>query len=135
MLGRLPDLESLYLANFYGAFSREEQASLLPGVSSNPYANYRRYFDEADALGPLEQMLYADKKTYLIELLMKQDQMLSLIHIYANGGYSSVRVNVLTTFSLAGFQVTTIGRIWVTAEAVITLIQYQLCLLYTSRCV
>ena len=75
VLGRLPDLESLYLANFYGAFSREEQASLLPGVSSNPYANYRRYFDEADALGPLEQMLYADKKTYLIELLMKQDQM------------------------------------------------------------
>ena len=67
--------DSLYLANFYGAFSREEQASLLPGVSSNPYANYRRYFDEADALGPLEQMLYADKKTYLIELLMKQDQM------------------------------------------------------------
>jgi len=36
---------------------------------------------------------------------------------HANGGYSSVRVNVLTTFSLAVFQVTTIGRIWVTAEA------------------
>ena len=28
----------------------------------------------------------------------------------------SVRVNVLTAFSLAGFQVTTIGRFWVTAE-------------------
>jgi hypothetical protein len=28
--------------------------------------------------------------------------------------------NVLTTFSLAGFQVTTIGRFWVTAEAVMS---------------
>jgi hypothetical protein len=33
-----------------------------------------------------------------------------------DGGYSSRPSNVLTTFSLAGFQVTTIGRIWVTAE-------------------
>ena len=34
-------------------------------------------------------------------------------------GIPHVRVDVLTTFSLAGFQVTTIGRIWVTAEAVL----------------
>jgi hypothetical protein len=33
-----------------------------------------------------------------------------------DGGYSSRLSNVLTAFSLAGFQVTTIGRIWVTAE-------------------
>src|ERR1700688_4343202 len=32
-------------------------------------------------------------------------------------GIPHVRVNVPTTFSLAGFQVTTIGRFWVTAEA------------------
>ncbi len=31
-------------------------------------------------------------------------------------GIPRVRVNVPTTFSLAGFQVTTIGRFWVTAE-------------------
>jgi hypothetical protein len=31
-------------------------------------------------------------------------------------GNPCARVNVLTTFSLAGFQVTTIGRFWVTAE-------------------
>jgi asparagine synthase (glutamine-hydrolysing) len=75
VFGRSPDLESLYLANFYGAFSREEQESLLPSPGGQPYANFRRYFDEAEELGSLEQMLYADKKTYLIELLMKQDQM------------------------------------------------------------
>jgi hypothetical protein len=33
-------------------------------------------------------------------------------------GIPHVRVNVPTTFSLAGFQVTTIGRFWVTAEAI-----------------
>jgi hypothetical protein len=31
-------------------------------------------------------------------------------------GNPCVGVSVLTTFSLAGFQVTTIGRFWVTAE-------------------
>jgi hypothetical protein len=35
---------------------------------------------------------------------------------HVDGGYSSRPSNVLTAFSLAGFQVTTIGRIWVTAE-------------------
>ena len=75
VLGRTPDLESLYLANFYGAFSRKEQACLLPSAHANPYSNFRGAFDEAGGLGLLEQMLYADKKAYLVELLMKQDRM------------------------------------------------------------
>jgi asparagine synthase (glutamine-hydrolysing) len=75
VLGRTGDLESLYLANFYGAFSREEQAQLLGPNAGGAYSNFRRYYDEGAPLGPLEQLLYADKKTYLLELLMKQDQM------------------------------------------------------------
>lgn len=78
VLGRTGDLESLYLANFYGAFSPEDQARLLPGQSYVPgaaYENFHRHFQEGAALGPLEQLLYADKKTYLLELLMKQDAM------------------------------------------------------------
>jgi asparagine synthase (glutamine-hydrolysing) len=35
----------------------------------------RRYFESADADSLLDRMLYADTKTYLHELLMKQDQM------------------------------------------------------------
>jgi hypothetical protein len=35
---------------------------------------------------------------------------------HVDGGYASRLSNVLTAFSLAGFQVTTIGRFWVTAE-------------------
>ena len=76
VLGRTGDsLESMYLANFYGAFSRQEQESLLAGGADGAYDNFRRFFDQARALNPLEQMLFADKKTYLLELLMKQDQM------------------------------------------------------------
>src|SRR5271165_7498787 len=37
-------------------------------------------------------------------------------------GNPCVRVNVLTTFSLAGFQVTTIGRFWVTAEVIFNVV-------------
>jgi hypothetical protein len=36
---------------------------------------------------------------------------------HIDGGYSSVDFNVLTYFLLAGFEVTIIGRFWVTAEA------------------
>ena len=75
-VGRGEDLESLYLDNFYSAFTAAEQASLfksLPGTS--PYGNFRRYWDAPNGIPLLSRMLYADQKTYLVELLMKQDQM------------------------------------------------------------
>ena len=45
------------------------------GGSLDPYADMRRYFESAEADSLLDRMLYADTKTYLHELLMKQDQM------------------------------------------------------------
>jgi hypothetical protein len=36
-----------------------------------------------------------------------------------DGGYFPVEFNVLTYFLLAGFEVTTIGRFWVTAEEMV----------------
>jgi asparagine synthase (glutamine-hydrolysing) len=41
----------------------------------DPHATARRYFAETDAETALDRMLYTDLKTYLHELLMKQDQM------------------------------------------------------------
>ena len=73
--GREANVESLFLDNFYCAFSREEQQDLLPGSHSAIYGNYLRYWDAAEERSPLARMLYADQKTYLVELLMKQDQM------------------------------------------------------------
>jgi asparagine synthase (glutamine-hydrolysing) len=77
-LGREDSQESLYLDNFYCAFSAAEQDRLWqsdkrPGES--PYANFLEYWNAVDSAPLLSRMLYADQKTYLVELLMKQDQM------------------------------------------------------------
>ncbi|MGH9582482.1 MAG: asparagine synthase (glutamine-hydrolyzing), partial [Bryobacteraceae bacterium] len=74
-LGRDASVESLLLDNFYCAFSREEQNSLLGSAPDVVYGNYLRYWNARPDASLLARMLYADQKTYLIELLMKQDQM------------------------------------------------------------
>ncbi|MGE5647750.1 MAG: asparagine synthase (glutamine-hydrolyzing) [Acidobacteriota bacterium] len=75
-VGRGTDVESLYVDNFHSAFSAAEQARLFPQLAgAPPYANYLHYWNTGRAYPPLERMLYADQKTYLVELLMKQDQM------------------------------------------------------------
>jgi asparagine synthase (glutamine-hydrolysing) len=73
-LGRGDSLQSLYLDNFYSAFPAAEQDRLL-GCSTDglPYANFLRYWDRPGST--LSRLLYSDQKTYLVELLMKQDQM------------------------------------------------------------
>src|SRR5205823_10292075 len=45
----------------------------LPDTS--PYAGFRRHWDAHPSISPLARMLLVDQKTYLVELLMKQDQM------------------------------------------------------------
>jgi asparagine synthase (glutamine-hydrolysing) len=76
-LGRNENLESLYLDNFYSAFSSVEQQDLFrlpPGPSA--YEAYLSYWNKAGGdASLLRHMLYSDQKTYLVELLMKQDQM------------------------------------------------------------
>ena len=73
-------LEALYLDNF-AVFSREEQRSLLSGdvrarlATLDPYATATELMEGSDAKTLLDRLLYVDTKTYLHELLMKQDQM------------------------------------------------------------
>jgi asparagine synthase (glutamine-hydrolysing) len=75
-LGRDATLDSLYLDSFYGAFGAEQQRGLLQeSLRGNPYAGYLRYWDSVKLSPVLSRLLYADQKTYLVELLMKQDQM------------------------------------------------------------
>jgi asparagine synthase (glutamine-hydrolysing) len=81
-----PDIESIYFDNF-AVFGRDRQRSLLSaetmeraGISAgsaalDPYAAVRRFMSETNARTLLDRLLYADTKTYLHELLMKQDQM------------------------------------------------------------
>ncbi len=74
-IGRDNTIQSLFLDNFYCAFSKSEQAALLNIPSDGIYDNYLHYQDSVPQASKLGRMLYADQKTYLVELLMKQDQM------------------------------------------------------------
>ncbi|SRR5579883_2019539 len=77
-LGQGEDLETLYLDNFFAAFSGAEQRRLMrPSPRSLPgaYDSYLRWWNSRPEASLLARMLYADQKTYLVELLMKQDQM------------------------------------------------------------
>jgi asparagine synthase (glutamine-hydrolysing) len=79
-LARTPDVENLYLENF-AVFSRAQQLRMLTPEAKDragaldPYATTGRYLAQSDATTTLNRLLYADTKTYLHELLMKQDQM------------------------------------------------------------
>lgn len=74
MFGRAEDLESLYLDNFYCAFSRTE-LDRIGAPAGSPYETYLGYWNARPDQSSLTRALYADQKTYLVELLMKQDQM------------------------------------------------------------
>jgi asparagine synthase (glutamine-hydrolysing) len=71
---------SLYFDNFLSAFSENDQAELLnrdvaaefgPGAA---YAHVLGYWGQSNG-DLLHRLLYTDIKTYLVELLMKQDNM------------------------------------------------------------
>jgi asparagine synthase (glutamine-hydrolysing) len=74
------DIESIYFDNF-SVFSRALQRELLTPETIgriggiDPYAGVREALQQTDAQSLLDRLLYADIKTYLHELLMKQDQM------------------------------------------------------------
>jgi len=67
--------------NFYGIFNPDVQNDVLSAGakqrvdSLDPWQPTVELFDRSTATCFLDRMLYADTKTYLVELLMKQDQM------------------------------------------------------------
>src|SRR5215470_16646313 len=74
------DWASFYFDNFFSAFSWNEQEEVLTDElqselrSCSPYANVLSYWDRSSG-DMLQRLLYTDIKTYLVELLMKQDNM------------------------------------------------------------
>lgn len=69
---------SFYFDNFYSAFSAAEQNELLTPeakqTGGDAYSASMQYWDRSSG-ELLHRLLYTDIKTYLVELLMKQDQM------------------------------------------------------------
>ena len=70
--------ESFYFDNFYSAFAASEQLSLLTPeaqrTGGDVYGNVMGAWENSGG-DLLHKLLYTDIKTYLVELLMKQDQM------------------------------------------------------------
>jgi asparagine synthase (glutamine-hydrolysing) len=69
---------AFYFDNFYSAFSAAEQDELLTPeameMAGDAYAGSMHYWNHSSG-DLLHRLLYTDIKTYLVELLMKQDQM------------------------------------------------------------
>jgi asparagine synthase (glutamine-hydrolysing) len=69
---------SFYFDNFYSAFSDSQQQELLTDEArrsaGDAYAGSMLHWDHTSS-DLLHRLLYTDIKTYLVELLMKQDQM------------------------------------------------------------
>jgi asparagine synthase (glutamine-hydrolysing) len=69
---------SFFYDNFYSAFSAAEQADLLTDearlAAGDAYAGSMQHWEKSSG-DLLHRLLYTDIKTYLLELLMKQDQM------------------------------------------------------------
>jgi asparagine synthase (glutamine-hydrolysing) len=71
---------SFYFDNFFSAFSAAEQKELLTSEFARevaPSAAYKHVLEywERSSGDMLQRLLYTDIKTYLVELLMKQDNM------------------------------------------------------------
>lgn len=79
-LTRDNDIENIFFDNF-AVFGKGMQEKLLSDETKariadrNPYFYQNKWLAKTDAQNVLDKLLYADTKTYLHELLMKQDQM------------------------------------------------------------
>jgi asparagine synthase (glutamine-hydrolysing) len=68
----------MFLDNFAGMPMQQQHALLNASITSgaDPYAASLGYYGRINGTsGVLDRLLYTDMKTYLVELLMKQDQM------------------------------------------------------------
>src|SRR5262249_48279907 len=75
VIGRNDTLSSLLIDNFYAPFSQEQRDRLLLGTDGGACNRFFELWESRPDASPLQRMLYVDQKTYLVELLMKQDQM------------------------------------------------------------
>lgn len=74
------DIENIYFNNF-AIFGKTRQRELFSSetkarvADADPFRGLHRWLDRTPAESTLDKLLYVDTKTYLHELLMKQDQM------------------------------------------------------------
>ncbi|HEY4128771.1 MAG TPA: asparagine synthase (glutamine-hydrolyzing) [Gammaproteobacteria bacterium] len=73
-LGPQPGVRGLFYENFAVFPQSVQQRLLMEPNARDPYAEGMRHYSQAPG-GSLDRMSHADIQTYMVELLMKQDQM------------------------------------------------------------
>jgi asparagine synthase (glutamine-hydrolysing) len=115
-LSRGSNARDLFYENF-SVFSQGVQARLLADparLTDDPYAEGLGYYDRA-AGGPLDRMSAADLQTYLVELLMKQDQMSMAASIesrvpFLDTAFAEYAVSLPASFKLRGWRTKAVLR-------------------------
>jgi len=104
---------SFYFDNFFSAFSESEQAGLISRelahefADGSPYEHVLDYWEHSSG-EMLQRLLYTDIKTYLVELLMKQDNMSMAASIesrvpFLDHGLAEFATNIPQNLQLGGF--------------------------------
>jgi asparagine synthase (glutamine-hydrolysing) len=104
---------SFYFDNFFSAFSEAEQSGLLSPklapefAAGSPYQHVLDYWEHSSG-EMLQRLLYTDIKTYLVELLMKQDNMSMAASIesrvpFLDHGLVEFATNIPQHLQLGGF--------------------------------
>ena len=76
-----PEIDDIYINNFFSGFRPKEQLKILSDETKNrigsivPARGLLALFDKYQSDDFLSRILYMDQKTYLLELLMRQDAM------------------------------------------------------------
>ena len=115
-LARGSNPRDLFYENF-SVFSQGLQERLLADPArlvDDPYAEGLGYYDRAVG-GPLDRMSAADLQTYLVELLMKQDQMSMAASIesrvpFLDTAFAEYAVSLPASFKLRGWRTKAVLR-------------------------
>jgi asparagine synthase (glutamine-hydrolysing) len=115
-LTRGANARDLFYENF-SVFSQGVQERLLADptrLAQDPYAEGLGYYDRAVG-GPLDRMSAADLQTYLVELLMKQDQMSMAASIesrvpFLDTAFAEYAVSLPAAFKLRGWRTKAVLR-------------------------
>jgi asparagine synthase (glutamine-hydrolysing) len=104
---------SFYFDNFFSAFSQADQLELLSPTladelsTNDAYAHVLDYWDHSSG-ETLQRLLYTDIKTYLVELLMKQDNVSMAASLesrvpFLDHALVEFAINIPQSLQVAGF--------------------------------
>ncbi len=122
---------AFYFDNFFSAFNQKDQSDLLTDdfqaevVAGSAYRHVLGYWEKSEG-DILQRLLYTDIKTYLVELLMKQDNMSMAASIESRVPFLD---HVLVEWAIrvpASFQIHGTSGKWILKKAIKDLLPHSI---------